>query len=484
MQHEQFQDLLNKLVKRSGVGQEVLGEVLARTSLHAPEETSRTEISAGNPAARRPVDQRAIPQGTVSKAVRALMEAGLLEEGEKFLRSPDGRVLSPLRFGSAYVIAGAKIVQSTDRRMQVTTALFGLDRFRVLGIENDVAANWEQAAGLIHRHVTSLMTACNRDRVSRRLRPLLMFGVGVVVAAPVLGGELMQFSFDKPESPVPLSEKLHRLFETDRHSIPVILENDCNALAVLASHEIHYTDPDLVVVSVSDEGVRGGLVMDGRLRRGAYGQAMEIGHLAVGYPPGMNPDQDLDELQSRTAYSTSIDAGFKARCSCGKLGHVDTYATPSRIQEEFGDGSLDQMCEIDALDPSFKRAQEIFRRSGSALGRALAYVTNTVNPSRIIIYLPAPLAEPRPDTAATAYLTAARAEALNVFAAGHQEPEYLRIRKLPPAPSDMALLGARAAAECVLESFIEHALRLDGCSLSLRRTATSHHSVNEIAARP
>ena len=67
------------------MGQEVLGEVLARVSLKAPEETSRIAIAAGNPAARRPVDQRAIPQGTVSKAVKALKDEGLLEDGEKLL---------------------------------------------------------------------------------------------------------------------------------------------------------------------------------------------------------------------------------------------------------------------------------------------------------------------------------------------------------------------------------------------------------------
>ena len=79
MNHEPFQDLLDDLVAQSGVGQEVLGDVLARTSLRAPQETSRVEIAAGNPTARRPVDQRAIPQGTVSKAVKALKDKGLLE---------------------------------------------------------------------------------------------------------------------------------------------------------------------------------------------------------------------------------------------------------------------------------------------------------------------------------------------------------------------------------------------------------------------
>ena len=91
----------------------------------------------------------------------------------------------------------------------------------------------------------------------------------------------------------PLADKLHRLFEADPsfgQPVPVIVENDVNALAVLTIHQIHYADPDLVVVGVYDEGVGGGLVMDGRLRRGGNGRAMEIGHLTVGFPPGEDPD--------------------------------------------------------------------------------------------------------------------------------------------------------------------------------------------------
>ena len=99
------------LVKQSGIGQEVLGDVMARTSLHAPQETSRVEISAGSPTARRPRDRGRIPQGTVSKAVKALMDEGLLEDGEKLLRTPDGRALSPLRLGSLYAMAGVKVVR-------------------------------------------------------------------------------------------------------------------------------------------------------------------------------------------------------------------------------------------------------------------------------------------------------------------------------------------------------------------------------------
>ena len=169
MNHEQFQDMLDELVAQSGVGQEVLGDVLARTSLRAPEETSRVEISAGNPTARRPVDQRAIPQGTVSKAVKALKEQGLLEDGEKLLWSPDGRTLSPLRLGSLYAMAGVNVVQAKEQPRHVTTALLGLDSSRVLSTADDAADSWDQVADLIHQHVTSLKNACDQDRASRGL---------------------------------------------------------------------------------------------------------------------------------------------------------------------------------------------------------------------------------------------------------------------------------------------------------------------------
>jgi predicted NBD/HSP70 family sugar kinase len=461
--HDQFQDLLDALVRHSGLGQEVLGEVLARTSLRAPAETSRVEIAAGNPAARRSVDQRAIPQGTVSKAVKALMDEGLLEDGENLLRNADGRTLSPLRLGSLYATAGIKVTQAHERPTHVTTALLGLDTSRVLGTRHAPADSWDEVAERSYEHVTALKDALDRERSSQGLPPVRLFGVGIEVGAPVRNGEVLPQANDPSIPPVPLARKLHHLFEADPgfdRPVPVIVENDVNALAVQAIHQIHYTDPDLVVVGVFDEGVGGGLVMDGRLRRGGDGRAMEIGHLAVGFPPGQE------------AESGAADHGFGARCACGHFGHVDTLATPRRIEEEFGGGRLEKIGGIGPSSLDFPRARDVFSHSGAALGRALAHLSNTVNPSRIIVCLPAALADPKPDSAAAAYLTAVRAEVGQAFAA-NTDPHYLAVRAFPAAPGDAALLEAEAAAVCVLETFIEHALRLDGCKPSPRRGAGS-----------
>ena len=472
MNHEQFQHMLDELAGLSGIGQEVLGEVLARTFVRAPAETSRVEISAGNPADRRPVGQRAIPQGTVSKAVKALKEKGLLEDGERLLWSADRRPLAPLRLGSLYVIAGAKVIQSSDQPKQVTTALLGLDDSRVLGTTHGTVDHWSQTGDLIYRHVTSLKTTCDQDRAARGLDPLRMFGMGVEVGSPVYNGEVMPHLTGGSKPPVRLAAELFRLFEADPsfdQSVPVVVENNVNALAVLTIHQMYYAEPDLVVVGVFDEGVGGGLIMDGRLRRGGNGRAMEIGHLPVGFAPGeeaKSPDTEEPGVEASPARLPD----FGARCSCGRFGHVDTLAPPRRIRGMLGDADLDQLAGIRSQDPGFKRAHDIFARSGAALGRALAHVSNTVNPSRVIAYLPGLLSEPRPDTAADAYLSAVRQEVSRAFAAGDRD-DYLTVRAFPARSEEVALLGARAAAVCVLESFIEHALRLDGCTTTLRRPA-------------
>ena len=473
MNHEQFQAMLDDLAGKSLIGQEVLGEVLARVSLRAPQETSRSALAAGNPAARRPVDQRAIPQGTVSKAVKALKDEGLLEDGERFLRSPDGRPLLPIRLGSRYAIAGVKITQSREQPRQVTTVLVRLDGSRIVKkMLHAQVDHWDQAAELIHHHVASLKREGDKEMTASGLKRLRILGVGIEVGSPVYDGGVMPHLDDSSKPPIPLAASLHRLFEADpgfSRPVPVIVENDVNALAVLAIHQARYADPDLVVVGVFDEGVGGGLIMDSRLRRGGNGRAMEIGHLAVGFPPGQQEQQPV-QLPGLEAAATGLP-DFYSRCWCGHFGHVDTLATPRRIQGMLGDLPLDQLGEIGSRDPRFQRAEAVFARSGAALGRALAHVSNTVNPSRIITYLPSPLAGPEPDTAAAAYRSAVEQEVASAFAAGNPD-QYLDIRPLPAKPEELALLGAKAAAVCVLESFLEHALRLDGCTTTLRRPST------------
>lgn len=482
--HQGFQDLLDRLLIDSGVSQEVVGFVLARTSLKAPAETTRIEIAEGNRAARRPVDQRDIPQATVSKAVKALQKEGLLENGETFILGKENRPLMPLRLGRGLAIAGVHVAQKGNRPTAVTTALVGLDSSfkHTKALKGDVLEggddSWLRAAELVLRQVTDLKEVLDKERANEGKVPVRLFGVGVEVGAPVHNGEIVPVLGGQKS--VDFASKLRQLFQAandDDFAVPVVVENDVNSLAVLAIHEAHYAERDLVVVSVFDEGIGGGLVMDGRLRRGGNGMAMEVGHLVIGYPPGGHSDelpardQEDDPQATNGERSTERRPTFHDPCECGGTGHVDTLATPSRMAGQLG-MSFEDAVRIKDGDDDFSDAHEVFTRGGRVLGRAIAHVCNIVNPSRLIVYLPAALAEPAEGSAAQAYYKAAEVEIRSAFAvagnlASDRTAEDIeRFLKPRPIPDDAALLGARAAAVCVLESFIEHALRLDGCNYS------------------
>ena len=84
-------------------------------------------------------------------------------------------------------------------------------------------------------------------------------------------------SVNIPLKDVPLRELL-----TERVGLPVYVENDasCAALAE-AFRDGRMAVPHLVMFTVGT-GVGGGLVLNGRLYRGATGAASEVGHTMIG----------------------------------------------------------------------------------------------------------------------------------------------------------------------------------------------------------
>ena len=74
----------------------------------------------------------------------------------------------------------------------------------------------------------------------------------------------------------PLKQRLESIVD-----IPVIIENDANAAAWGEfTHGVGREADDMVLVTVGT-GIGGGVIVDGRLLRGAWGVAAELGHLRV-----------------------------------------------------------------------------------------------------------------------------------------------------------------------------------------------------------
>ena len=162
----------------------------------------------------------------------------------------------------------------------------------------------------------------------------------------------------------------------DRLGIPAILENDATAAAY---GEFIYGAGrgcrHIVYITVST-GIGGGLVLNGRLYRGASGAAGEIGHITI-------------EAEGPL-------------CGCGKPGHVEALASGraiareaegvlarggsplmARLAEE--DGELTAATVHRAADAGDPEAIRILQRAGYYLGIGLAAYVDVFNPEVIII---------------------------------------------------------------------------------------------------
>ena len=96
-----------------------------------------------------------------------------------------------------------------------------------------------------------------------------------------------------------------------RIDLPIIVENDANAAAWGEFRFGAGADVDDFLMVTVGTGVGGGVVLGGRLQRGAYGFAAEVGHLRV--VPGGRP------------------------CGCGQHGCLEQYASGSALVRDVRD---------------------------------------------------------------------------------------------------------------------------------------------------
>jgi glucokinase len=156
---------------------------------------------------------------------------------------------------------------------------------------------------------------------------------------------------------------------------PVLLENDANAAALGEMWRGAARSCQTIICLTLGTGVGGGIILDGKLWRGADGTAGEIGH-------------------------TSVAPFGGVRCKCGNIGCLEVYASATAIvrmtREELGEhpSSLLQSISANQLTAEKvfrtaiagdKLALDVFRRVGVYLGITLANLINIFNPEMIVI---------------------------------------------------------------------------------------------------
>jgi predicted NBD/HSP70 family sugar kinase len=193
--------------------------------------------------------------------------------------------------------------------------------------------------------------------------PILGIGVGVpgsvvdqavgTVDAPTLGWQSL-----------PVGDRLRR-----RLGLPVLVENDVNALA--AAERLYgrgRTHRDFLVLTIG-RGVGAAIVTDGRVYRGTRGGAGEFGHVPVDMAGPL--------------------------CGCGTAGCLEAFVgsaglvASARARGLLSDGPGDQLGAVAELGRAAEAgdagARAVFAEAGAVLGRATAGLINIVDPEVVVV---------------------------------------------------------------------------------------------------
>ncbi len=155
-------------------------------------------------------------------------------------------------------------------------------------------------------------------------------------------------------------------FLFEQTGIPVECANDANLIALGEQRYGAGRGKSSFVVITIGTGLGSGLVLDGKLWKGAGGFASEFGHVTV------DPDGEL--------------------CSCGNRGCLERYVSAEALVRTMAELSPDpgerSLCAEDIAMMARNgnlAAQEAFKRMGRWLGIALASLSNTLNLEAVIV---------------------------------------------------------------------------------------------------
>jgi predicted NBD/HSP70 family sugar kinase len=173
------------------------------------------------------------------------------------------------------------------------------------------------------------------------------FDTGLVIRPPIMPG------WDE----YPIRDHLRRRFD-----VPVLVDNDANAMA-LGEQAAGFPDcPAFVLVKVST-GIGAGVVIDDSVFRGIDGGAGDIGHIRV------------------------RDAG-DAKCQCGSLGCLAAVASGGAVAAALTDLGVTARSGADVralLAAGQPDALRLAREAGRRVGEVLATVVSVLNPGVLMI---------------------------------------------------------------------------------------------------
>jgi len=219
----------------------------------------------------------------------------------------------------------------------------------------------------IERSIRNLL-----DAFPNGLKEFVGIGVGSPGSVDLDGGTVKYPPNFPGWTVVRLGEALHKKFH-----LPIEVDNDANAAAIGEARFGAGVDyKDFIMITLGT-GVGGGLILDGKIYRGPFGGAGEIGHITIDYNGPL--------------------------CNCGNRGCVEAYVGAKyltrraieRVQSH-PESKILRLAENDMskIDPKIVSlaaqqgdgtALDILQETGTYLGVGLASVVNLLDLRIIII---------------------------------------------------------------------------------------------------
>ena len=196
--------------------------------------------------------------------------------------------------------------------------------------------------------------------------------LGVGAAGMVQLDGVMRFAPNVAWREFPLRERIQSAV-----GIPTLVENDANAAAW---GEFRFGagrgSSDMLLVTVGT-GIGGGIVSGGRLFRGAYGFAGEIGHIIV------EPGGPLCGCGNQGCWE-QVASGR----ALGRLGREAAAEHPQSVLSELVDGDPSRVTGFivtTAAQRSDPIAIEIMSKVGRRLGEGIAGLVNILDPDLVVV---------------------------------------------------------------------------------------------------
>jgi glucokinase len=203
-------------------------------------------------------------------------------------------------------------------------------------------------------------------------------GIGVPSVVDYDSGRVVA-SINIPLVNVPLRSVLG-----ERLGAPIYVDNDATVAALAEAHDedLRLVARHLVMLTIGT-GVGGGLVLNGRIYRGATGGAAEVGHTLIGLPvrpaggPEAAPGFPADLLDDLPAAGQVMP--HPGSLESLAAGHALDRLT---VAAGLGEHGIDA---VNAARSGSAEAQAIIRRWAHAIGAGIANAINMFDPQEVVI---------------------------------------------------------------------------------------------------